>query len=138
MDQSIAELLVTDMHSFFSDWFSGKVERSALADFESRLDPEFTIINPDGSRSTLHDVLGQMNDGYGTAPDLVVEAEDYVFVAGTAELEVASYVEVQRWSAGANKRRTTATFVQRGGSPRGWVMRQAHETWLEAPATQQA
>ena len=131
MSVEIARTEIIRLHDFFTDWYQGKSERSALGPaFADVMHPDFQIIMPAGKLYTRQDVIDVIESGYGQNPDFQITIEEVDLIGSWPGLMMATYVERQegaRNSAEVNRRRSSV-LLETGGDRLIW--RHLQETWV--------
>lgn len=127
---------IRQLHAFFEDWFTGRLERGddALGRMAGVLDPTFFLVAPSGERLPRARLLRLLADLHGSRPEhfrILVEAAEGRVVAHDHVL--ATYEEVHRGDGDETRRRSTALFRPDPDAPNGFVWLFVHETW--GPAT---
>jgi hypothetical protein len=122
---------IESLHSFFVDWFSGRLAESEFeAGFLSRFAPDFLLVPPAGTLLTLE----QLADGVRAAHD---SNREFRIAIRNVTLQrrfdghlLVTYEEWQRNALAStppdNGRLATVLFQQ--GRPLRWL--HVHETWL--------
>ena len=126
---------VTLSHTFFEDWFAGRVNGSALAARLEAFSPDFIRIAPDGRTvafADLRDFLSERRSEESGAVFSIHIAEGAV-VWETVEVALVSYVEEQSSHGVFSRRRSTALFVAAPNAPLGVQWRHLQETMIDPP-----
>ena len=120
---------IIELHDFFQAYFLAKID--SIDRFVATLEPDFTMIGPDGHLSDRSQVVEAVRAGHGHTDSLEILTSDHTLLAARAGLIVARYVETHHLAARSNRRITTVVFAERTDRPNGVGWLHAHETWLD-------
>ncbi len=95
------------------------------------LEPEFTLIGPDGNISDRNQVLAAVETGHGRSGPLEIVTSDHTVLADRPGVLVARYVETHHLASRTDRRITTVVFTDRMDLPNGVGWLHAHETWID-------
>ena len=132
------------LHDCIARWFRGEGERSQerfSTEFISRLDAQFTNIQPSGQVLFRDELLGPIESAFGANPDFRITISNVTLLSGIGRgdrgLLVATYVEHQTGarnsSPAANDRISTVVF-HRDDASGALIWLHIHETALLRPA----
>ena len=123
---------VLELHQFFQDWFTGKLENTPenLARFTAVVDEGFQIVSPEGGVSTREQILDRVERAHGARSALRIWIENYSSRPLAEGVQLVSYEEWQETEGQTRGRISTAVFTHASQAPNGvrWV--RVHETWL--------
>ncbi|MEM7214769.1 MAG: hypothetical protein AAF423_04430 [Pseudomonadota bacterium] len=122
---------IVDLHVFFTDWFTGKADRSELDErFISRLHPDMVFIPPEGNILRAAHLKMGFAKSYGANPNFRIQIRDVEIQHDFGDHILATYSEWQKGaktSDQANNARLSSVVMAKG-NPLIWV--HLHETWL--------
>ena len=117
---------VVRLHDFFDAWYNGE-EGLTIAEFADAMDPEFTIVGPDG-RTLRRDVIVEaVRDAFGKG-DISISVGNFVVFERTAYV-VCRYDEVHTSNDEITTRLSTAVMEPDEATPGGYRWITVHETW---------
>lgn len=122
---------IEELHVFFTDWFNGTIDPSALETrLLARLAPEFVVVPPNGSLMTVKDLAGSIRQGHGANPDFRIQIRDVTVRFNAGDHVVATYTEWQTGARNSDHARNAriSTVLLKMGDPIQWLHLQ--ETWL--------
>jgi len=121
---------VRQLHTFFGDWFAGRIEESdeSFARFAGALAADFRMVTPDGQLKPRDVVLRGVRGGHGQSPDGTISARiiDVRTIDGIRVL--VTYEELQVDGNDRRKLISTALLAQDPNAPSGFVWHHVHET----------
>ena len=124
---------VEALHEFFVSWFSGVATQTDAyfeRGFSDRFHPEFTLIAPNGTTSTLARLSDAIYRGYGNNPGFRIAIRNVVVRWRWEGNVLATYEEWQRNARASqppdNGRGATVLFAV--ADSLRWL--HVHETWL--------
>ncbi len=121
---------VDELHEFFEAYFLGTIPADDLTRFETVLDPDFTIVGPDGGVSNRATTLDAVRQGFHHTSDFTLTTRDHRLVHADDSTVVGSYIEHHGWSDGReNERLSTVVFRVDDSMPNGLRWLRVHETW---------
>ncbi len=125
---------VIELHQFFEDWFSGKLEPSEknFERFTATVAESFEIISPDGTRMVRDEILERVKNAHGANKDrgFRVWIKNYRGRPIQEGIHLATYEEWQEQDGKERGRLSTALFRTNPDAPNGVVWLHVHETWL--------
>jgi hypothetical protein len=117
---------VIRLHRFFDDWYNG-IPGLTIAEFAGAMDPQFTIVTPEGNLLDHSSIVAAVENGFGRGA-ITISVEDlHVEDLGTAV--VCRYDEIQETPLGMTRRISTAVMVIDQATPGGYRWISVHETW---------
>ncbi|MEM9073100.1 MAG: hypothetical protein AAGE52_31640 [Myxococcota bacterium] len=127
---------IEDLHRFFTGWFRGSLELSALkTELEDRLDPAFTYIQPSGALLDRTRLVGTLRTAHASNTHFAIEIRDVKLRAKSGRTRIATYVEVQRGARNTtpaeNARLSTVVFEEDPDGSLRWL--HVHETAIPVP-----
>ena len=132
---------IEELHVFFVSWFAGTVPRDdeLFAErFESRLDPDFTLIPPRGVVMPRERLTESVRRAYGTNPAFRIKIRNPELRRADGPQLLATYEEWQRNAKAStppdNGRIATVTVIRDDRAPQGLRWLHVHETWLPPEA----
>jgi hypothetical protein len=128
---------VDELHAFFEAYFLGTLPADDVRRFADVLDPDFTIVGPDGGVSTRAETIAAVNAGHAHTSDFTLTTKDHQLVHADDSTVIGSYVEHHGWTDGReNERLSTVVFRRDDSMPNGLRWLRVHETWtVHAAAT---
>lgn len=122
---------VVELYEFLEGYFLGKIDIDDVSRLESALDPDFSIINPEGEVSSREDTISTVRKAHGYVPRLKITITEPTLLTKTSEVVVARYVENHKRIDGASHRWSTVVFIQDDRALNGLRWRTLQETWLD-------
>jgi hypothetical protein len=126
---------IEDLHSFFAEWLSGRMEKTqkAFARCSDVLTSDFRIVVPRGTIVTRDELIGALHDSHGSHGDdenFDIWTEDITPCWREDTHALLTYVECQRVGGKVSRRTSSAIFCQAPHTPNGVSWRHVHETWI--------
>lgn len=126
---------IVELHRFFVGWFNGDLPDTdaAWSQFENAVDPDFTLISPDGmvlAREVLLGALRGRNASHPPEDGFHIWIKNFTCRHAGETHVVVTYEEWQRLKGEERARLSTAVFVRRPSTPNGVRWLHVHETWL--------
>jgi hypothetical protein len=127
---------IVEQHSFFQDWFNGKIEKNekTFQRFPSVLDNKFELITPSLQKYAREDILQLVWNSHAsrTISDnpMKIWIENFGFKQLTSDIFLVTYEEWQKVESEDKGRLSTAIFLKKENKFNGIVWIHVHETWL--------
>ncbi|MDH5402301.1 MAG: hypothetical protein OEZ01_04675 [Candidatus Heimdallarchaeota archaeon] len=121
------EFEIIDLHQYFQNWFTGKVEEQSYTRVENALDNNFQLIHPSGLINDRKTVLENIRKSYNSTEELNMWVED-IDSRILGEFVLSTYYECHKSEAKQTRRISTAIFSFDLTSIK-WM--HVHETWCE-------
>ena len=122
---------IHDLHQFFEDYLSGKIEPGPMERFESVLDEGFTIIVSDGAIMNRDDIVGYVRDSHAQRPSFRIWTENVILRHHIGEVMLVSYEEWQTINDTTTCRTSTVAFKEDATLPNGVRWLYVHESGLK-------
>jgi hypothetical protein len=129
---------IVDLHQFFEDWFSGKLDLTDanFRRFESVIADGFALIDPGGVITERETLIPRLRAAHNTRPNVRVWIENIRLHHYVGDILLVTYEEWQESGDQTTARLSTALFRDKPDAPNGLEWLHVHETWLpdRAPA----
>lgn len=124
---------VRDLHTFFDDWFAGRLEESdeAFERFAGAMDPAFTITTPGGATLERDAILGAVRGRHGSRTEGLTRAEVLDVRRIGAVHGLVRYLETQSDGTTTTTLSSSALLALDPRAPGGAVWLHVHETRVE-------
>jgi hypothetical protein len=119
---------IADLHRFFDDWFAGRAGRS-ISEFADRLDPDFTIVTPQGEVVGKEALVGVFEERFGAYSVAITTSG--ASLAMTEPVLLGTYEEHRRSGEEMTRLIATVAMVVDEQTPTGYRWLSVHETWIE-------
>lgn len=132
MDFVLAEREVIELHQFFEDWFTGKLEPTDanFARFADVMGSDFVIVTPAGRTIPRSTLLQGLKNAHNSQPNIRIWIENFVWQGQAGEFGWATYEEWQEKDGDVTGRVSTVLFQQNSQTPNQLMWQHVHETWL--------
>jgi hypothetical protein len=120
---------VIRLHRFFEDWYNGLPDPT-IAEFTDAMDPQFTIVTPEGNVLDHSSIVAAVENGFGKGGITITVEDFHVEYLGTAV--VCRYHEIQETPRAVTRRIATAVMVIDQATPGGYRWISVHETLAPA------
>ena len=138
------EILIHDIHDFFTDWIGGRCPGDAKTLKTRALDrisDDFVAVFPAGRKSGKSDFERSMSGSYGSSPDFRIRISDMSVPHLGNGLAIVIYREWQRGAKNSDEPengRITTMVVGPRLSGDGLEILHVHETWLPREEVEKA
>ena len=124
---------VIDLHDFFQGWLDGTAPNTPdyYARVNTVLADDFTLINPDGTRTTGKQLLDNVRDAHGARVGWRMWTENTQLRLQSGELFVVTYEEWHERDGETTARICTAVLRADANAPNGVVWLHVQETWMD-------
>lgn len=122
---------IKDLHQFFEDYLSGKVDATILTPFTTVLDDNFTIVGDNGAIMNRDDIVTYVRDGYNQRPDFSIWTENVALKHHVNGILVATYEEWQGNEGVTTSRTSTVLFKEDATMRNGLIWLHVHESGLK-------
>lgn len=121
---------VDELHAFFEAYFLGTIPADEIRRFADVLDPDFTIVGPNGDVSDRTTTVEAVRRGHDHTRNLMLTTRDHELIHADSSTVVSSYIERHAWTDGReNERLSTVVFRRDDTMPNGLRWLRVHETW---------
>lgn len=127
---------IIDLHQYFEDWFTGKLEQSEAnaARVDTVLAEDFHIITSDG-RITPRSILSPtLYAAHGRQTDFRIWIENVMLRQQIEDMAIVTYEEWQTVNSTTTKRTSTVIFRAEKNAPNGLIWLHVHESGLQVVA----
>ena len=125
---------VADLHRFFEDWFTARIENSQenFARFSGVIADGFEMISPDGRTTDRNSLMSRLRSARGTYRDgsFRIWIENCRTRPLNDNLHLVLYEEWQERDGRSTGRLSSAVFRDRHDAPNAVEWLHLHETWL--------
>ncbi len=126
-------LEVKELHQFFEDWFTGKIEgEDHYSRFSKVMADGFEMISPEGAKVSRKDVLTAIMGAQGhlAGREFKIWIENHTSRSVTPDLELVTYEEWQENGGVRAGRLSTALMRRNDDAPRGVEWIHLHEVMI--------
>ena len=127
---------IVELHSFFQDWFNGKIEKNKepFERFPNVLEEKFELITPSGQKHTKDEILQLVWNSHASRAEsdnpMKIWIENFNFKTISDELFLVTYEEWQKIDGNDKGRLSTAIFQRCENNFNGITWIHVHETFL--------
>lgn len=126
---------IHDLHQFFEDYLSGKIDPGPMALFENSLDSGFTIISSEGNIIDRDGIIDYVRNAHAQRPNFRIWTENVTLRQHIGDVMLVSYEEWQTIDETTTSRTSTVAFKEDATMPNGLIWLYVHESGLkEVPA----
>ena len=117
---------IGDLHSYFENYFAGKIEKSRITRLENCLTSDFKLITPIGVESSREELISMITDSYGSNPDMQILTDNIRIFPKGDNLYLAMYEESQKGDP--KSRRISSALFSYENHQLKWS--HVHETYI--------
>jgi hypothetical protein len=123
---------VIDLHQYFEDWFTGKLEKieANAARLATVMAQNFHIIASDGRMTARDALLSGLFNAHATRPDFRIWIENTVVRQQIHDITIVTYEEWQSTNGTTTTRTSTVIFREDAAAPNGVGWLHVHESGL--------
>jgi len=123
---------IRELHQFFEDWFSAKLDktRDVFSRFTNTVAEEFALISPGGTLTKREPLLKSLYAAHNTRHNFRIWIENVQVRYQTGDIALVIYEEWQEVGGETTARQSSALFKSQSNTPNGIAWLHVHETWL--------